>query len=104
MDGAVATLLSRSFDLYNIDDSDLDYPYSDNTGVFVNPDFHKKLQEEAIVSDEVEPEAENQGRSVLEAKSIQRSLRLQWQKLKLQLTRKVLLIKIREVLLMPPSI
>ena len=58
MDGAVATLLSRSFDLYNIDDSDLDYPYSDNTGVFVNPDFHKKLQEEAIVSDEVEPEAE----------------------------------------------
>ena len=49
MDGSVAALLSCSFDLYNIDESDLDYPYSDNTGVFVNPDC-KKLQEEAIVS------------------------------------------------------
>ena len=55
-DGSVATLLSRSFDLYNIDESDLDYPYGENTGVY--PSKTASLEREAVVSDEVEPEAE----------------------------------------------
>ena len=56
MDGSVAALLSRSFDLYNIDESDLDYPYGENTGVYRSKTA--SLEREAVVSDEVEPEAE----------------------------------------------